>query len=63
MTRTARGSIRRTHDWLWRWVAVIDTGDPVTRWNTRTWTLKGARWRAKRAEARIGMVVDWKVTL
>lgn len=59
----AAGRIQRTHDWLWRWSVVIDTGDPVTRWNTKTWTLRGARARAARAERRIGMVVDWKVSL
>lgn len=57
------GRIRRTHDWLWRWSAVIDTGDPSTRWSARTWTLRGARAKALRAEKRIGMTVEWSVRL
>lgn len=63
MTHVARGYIRRIHDYLWRWRAVIETGDVSTRWSCVTWTFKGAERRARAAEKRIGMSVDWKVAL
>lgn len=59
----AEGRIHMTHDLLWRYAGSIETGDHARNWSARTWTLWGLRWRAKVAEKRIAVPVNWVVHL